>query len=233
MCAKGDYFEGPIMGWLEGLVNVRTLRKYKATVEEFKEMRGSSIVKDLYPLQMQTQFHAFYWLVNILRHGKDEFVLRSGDLIALDLDRSKILSTTAIDDYKYNYSWCSTCYMSKKVYNSFKALAPNQNHFDNTLGALVGQSLSYEDVIPGLWNFDLSVALNFRVSEFLRCIDACIYQYGERGVLINVPREMTDLELVRYYVTHSVFKNQNGQRAPPQAVLDELGIVLTRQNRPK
>lgn len=232
MCAHGEFFEGPMMGWMDGLVPVRTLRKYKDTVEEFTAMR-SAVIKDPYPLQMQTQYHAFYWLVNILRHGKDEFVLRSGDLLALDLDRSKILSTTAIDDVKYNYSWCSTCYMSKKVYLSFKALSPTTNFFDETLGALVGQSLSYEDVIPGLWNMDLSVALNFRVSEFLRCIDNCIRRYGEDNVLINVPRVMTDIELVRYYVSHSVYKNQNGQRAPSQAILDEIGVTLTKANRPK
>jgi len=228
-CAKGDIFDGPVMGWWEGLIPIRTVRKYKAPIEEFRDLRAD-LSKNKYTTQEQAKFHAFYWLVNILRHGKDEFVARSGDLVALDLDRSKIQSVTPIDSLKTNYSWCYSCYQSQEAYDAFTLTGPNASP-EYRLGHLIAESIAFEELIPDLWNEYFSEAMDNRVAELLRCTDNCIASWGKKNVLINEPRTMSDIDLVRYYVKNSAYKNQNGQRAPNQSVLDEIGVVLPKIRR--
>ena len=222
-CALSDsYFLGPMIGWWEDLTPVRTVRKYKEPVEDLYSRRVE-LSENLLTTQMQSKFHAFYLLVNILRHGKDEFITRHGDLVSLDLDRSRFKSTAPITGPSINYTWCYTCYMDQWVYDTFQAVGPSQP-VDNRLGMLMKEMLAYEKFFQGLWDSRLAVALDTRVEMLLNCIDGCIDKWGRENVILNEPMTMTSKELVEYFVVHSEYKkNRNGQQGPSNLdFLDEL-----------
>ena len=212
-CAHEDgYFVGPMIGWWEGLIPIRTVRKYKEEIPVSLKFRNE-LAKNLETTQMQSKFHAFYLLIHILRHGKDEFITKYGDLVSLDLDRAKFKSNSPITGPSINYTWCYTCYLDEGVYDIFQAVGPSQSP-ELRLGALMRDMLSHEDIFDNLWNPRLSFSLDERVQMLLDCIDNCIEKWGRENVLLNVKRSMTTKELVEYFVKNSVYKHQNGQEGP-------------------
>eukprot|EP01095_Lingulamoeba_sp_RSL-Kostka_P010030 TRINITY_DN3527_c0_g1_i1.p1 TRINITY_DN3527_c0_g1~~TRINITY_DN3527_c0_g1_i1.p1 ORF type:complete len:451 (+),score=121.21 TRINITY_DN3527_c0_g1_i1:23-1375(+) len=212
LCSVDGYFVGPMIGWWDGLVPVRTIRKYKQPVELVKESRDT-LKHDLYYTQDQSKFHSFYMLVDILRHGKDEFVTKTGDLVSLDLDRSRFKPGRFLKSHQTNYTWCYTCFLSQQVYDTFQAIGPSQP-IPYRLSSLLKVSLKYEDIFENLYNPKMGLALDDRVEQLLSCIDECIDELGENNVLLNVPRPDSNKEIVKYYVTHSQYKDRNGQEGP-------------------
>ena len=212
LCAVDEYFTGPMIGWWDSLIPIRTVRKYKEEVEILYEQRAE-LSENLLTTQMQSKYHAFYLLINILRHGKDEFITKDGDLVSLDLDRSRFKSTNPITGPSTNYTWCFTCYMDEWVYDTFEAVGPSQPA-DNRLGALMKTMLAEEDIFPDLWDSRLGTALDTRVEMLLDCVDSCISKWGRSNVILNEPRTMSAHDLVEYFVTHSAYKSRNGQQGP-------------------
>ena len=163
---------------------------------------------------MQAKYHAFYLLINILRHGRDEFITKHGNLVSLDLDRSRYSSTKPITSPAVNFTWCHTCYMDRWIYDTFQAVGPKQPQ-TGRLGYLMKEVLSHEEIFRDIWDAKMGDALDTRVEMLLNCIDDCIYRYGEKNVLLNEPKDsMTAKELVTYFVTHSEYKDMNGKRGP-------------------
>lgn len=212
LCAEDEYFVGPMIGWWNSLIPIRTVRKYKEPVEVSLAFR-SELSENLLTTQMQSKYHAFYMLISILRHGKDEFITLDGDLVSLDLDRSRFKTVSPLTAPSINYTWCYTCYMDEWVYDTFQAVGPSQP-VDNRLGSLMKVMLSHEEIFTGLWDSSLQKALDSRVMMLLDCIDSCINTWGRNNVILNEPRTMTNKELVEYFVTHSVYKTRNGQQGP-------------------
>jgi hypothetical protein len=200
-----------MIGWWNDLVPIRTLYKKDRTLETLLGYR-----EQLRPLpliaQMQSKYHAFYWLIRILRHGKDEFVTKQGHLVSLDLDRS--LFGVSPELRSINYTWCYTCYMDQWVYDTFQAVGPSQPA-QNRLGFLMRDMLALEDIFEGLWDNRLSNSLDHRVEKLLECIDDCIDRYGRQNVLIDHRHhKMTTREIVEWLVRNSDYQNQNGQQGP-------------------
>ena len=222
-CAlDGGFFLGPMIGWWDSLIPVRTVRKYKEEVEILLEKRRPFLSENLYQAQMMSRYHAFYLLIHILRHGKDEFITEEGHLVSLDLDRSRFKSTAPLKASNMNYTWCFTCYMDEWVYDTFRAVGPEQSS-DYRLGALMKEMLSHEDLFENLFDSRMGVALDTRVSMLLRCVDDCIQEYGRDNVLLNEERTMTPRQLVSWFVENSEYKNQNGKEGPSNLeFLDEL-----------
>ena len=202
-----------MIGWWDDLIPVRTVRKYKEEIE-ISYSKRFELAENLLTTQMQSKYHAFYLLINILRHGKDEFITKNGELVSLDLDRSRFKSTAPITGPSINYTWCFTCYMDEWVYSTFQAVGPSQA-VDNRLGALMKVMLAQETTFPDLWDSRLGIALDTRVEMLLDCIDSCIEKWGRSNVILNEPYTMTSKELVTYFVEHSEYKkNRNGQQGP-------------------
>merc|ERR1711974_241944 len=163
---------------------------------------------------MQSKYHAFYLLINILRHGKDEFITKNGDLVSLDLDRSRFQSSKLVTSSAMNYTWCFACYMDTWVYDTFQAVGPSQPEAMR-LGNLMREVLLHEDIFVDIWGASLGKALNARVGMLLDCVDDCILRYGRENVLLNEPYDsMTAKEKVTWFVTNSEYKNMNGKRGP-------------------
>ena len=213
-CAEGDYFVGPMIGWWNSLIPIRTVNKKELEVPELLKLRNEfKESESLLPAQMQSKYHAFYLLINILRHGKDEFITDTGDLVSLDLDRSRYQSTKAITSSSMNYTWCFTCYMDRWVYDTFQAVGPKQPETAR-LGYLMREVLKHEDIFEDIWNTQMGAAMNTRVEMLLECIDNCIYQFGEENVLLDEPKNWSAKDIVTYFVTHSEYKNMNGKKGP-------------------
>lgn len=221
-CAIGGHFEGPMIGWWDSLIPIRTINKKELNVEELLELRPG-LGENLLTTQMQSKYHAFYLLINILRHGKDEFITKNGDLVSLDLDRARFQSTKPIASSAVNYTWCFTCYMDKWVYDTFQAVGPKQPQATR-LSYLMREILYQEDIFKDIWDDALGKALDTRVSMLLDCTDNCIRRYGVENVLLSEPGDsMTPKEKVEWFVTHSVYKNMNGKRGPSNLdFLDDL-----------
>ena len=211
-----------MIGWWNSLIPIRTINKKELQVEELLALRPS-LKENLLPTQMQSKYHAFYLLINILRHGKDEFITKDGDLVSLDLDRSRFQSTKPIASTAVNYTWCYTCYMDKWVYDTFQSVGPSQPQAGR-LGYLMREILQQEDIFKDIWNKALSDALDTRVSMLLGCVDDCIRRYGVDNVILNEPtNSMTAKEKVEWFVTHSAYKDMNGKRGPSNLdFLDDL-----------
>lgn len=201
-----------MIGWWNGLTPIRTVKKYKVPLEDMSEFR-KNLTENLLTTQMQSRFQSFYWLINILRHGKDEFITPEGDLVSLDLDRSRFSSVTPPTDLGINFTWCYTCYYDEWTYNSFHAVGPNQVP-EKRLSSLLQQSLESEEVFSGLYNDKMGAVIDKRVEYYLQCADNCISKYGRQSVLLNYKGKMTGEELVNWFVFHSEYKNQNGKQAP-------------------
>lgn len=213
-CAlEGGYFLGPMIGWWDSLIPVRTMRKYKEDIDTLEDIRRPFLSQNLYQAQMMSKYHTFYMLVNILRHGKDEFITREGDLVSLDLDRSRFKTTAPLRASDINYTWCYVCYMDKWVYDTFQAIGPNQPA-DFKLGALMKEMLSHEDLFNNLFDSRLGVALDQRVSMLLECVDQCIQQYGRDNVILDQTRALSNREIVEWFVRNSEYKKQNGKEGP-------------------
>mmetsp|Transcript_15518 Transcript_15518/g.60696 ORF Transcript_15518/g.60696 Transcript_15518/m.60696 type:complete len:469 (+) Transcript_15518:162-1568(+) len=212
LCATEDgHLEGPVIGWWNDLTPVRTVRKYKAPLEDMPQIRAE-LGESLYTTQMQSRYHAFYWLINILRHGKDEFVTPQGDLVSLDLDRSRFTSTKRPNSLALNFTWCYTCYFDEEIVASFRAVGPTALPHQR-LGAVMNESL-HDEVFGNLWDFRLGQALDDRVAYYLDCVDSCVQAYGADQVLLNYATQLSGADLVQWYVLHSEYKDMNGKRGP-------------------
>ena len=212
-CAIKGQFEGPMIGWWDSLIPIRTMNKRELPTEDLVALRPT-LGKSPLTTQMQSKYHAFYLLINILRHGKDEFITKHGDLVSLDLDRARFQSTKLITSNTVNYTWCFTCYMDEWVYDTFQAVGPSQPE-SKRLGYLMREVLFYEDIFINIWNSDLGVALDTRVKMLLDCVDDCISKYGKQNVLLSEsPYSMSAKEKVEWFITNSEYKNMNGKRGP-------------------
>ena len=200
-----------MIGWWNGLTPVRTGRKYKVPLEEMSEMR-QNLTKNLYTTQLQSRYQSFYWLINILRHGKDEFITPEGDLVSLDLDRSRFSVATPPESPTINFTWCYTCYFDEWTYHTFTSISNQPS--DKRFSALMQESLDSEDVFRGLYTEKLGEVLDTRVSQYLNCAKRCIDEYGKDKVLLNEKRTMSDKEIVNWFVFNSEYKNQNGKQGP-------------------
>ena len=210
-----------MIGWWDSLVPIRTISKRDLDHPTLLDLR-QQLSENLLPAQMQSKFHVFYYLIYILRHGKDEFITKSGDLVSLDLDRSRFQSTTAPTNPTMNFTWCYTCYMDRSTYHTLKAVGPHQRS-ELRLSALMKEMLSHDDIFTKMYDVRLGNALDTRVEYLLGCIDSCITRLGENRVLLDEERWMTPRQLVEYFVTHSEYKNMNGKRGPSNLdFLDEL-----------
>ena len=109
LCRHGDYLEGVMIGWRENIKSIKTQRKAQSSVPEML-MARIELGSDLYKAQSVSTLHMFYWLVGILKWGKDEFISPEGDLIALDLDRSKYYLTRNPRANNMNFTWCLGLY---------------------------------------------------------------------------------------------------------------------------
>jgi hypothetical protein len=214
-CSKGGYMKGPMMGWIEGLIPVRTMRKMAMPATELVEMREDAYyVATAYANQKQSKFHSFYWLVDILRHGKDEFVTPEADLISLDLDRSKFLYLRSITSPNVNFTWCFTCNMDRWVYETLNSVSSHPDvPPESRLSNLLKISLSKEELFPDAYTAQIGYYLDQRVESLLQCVTHCIKVYGESEVLLAETKP-TSKSLVRYYVQNSEYKNRNGMKPP-------------------
>lgn len=209
-CATEDgFFVGPMIGWWRGLTPVRTVNKYKLPLNEMPALR-ERLSENLYTAQMQSRFHSFYWLINILRHGKDEFVTPEGDLVSLDLDRSRYASNNKLPmDLSVNFTWCYTCYYDKWTVDTFRLIGPTAPP-EFKIANLLNISLASEE----LYSNRIGQALTVRVKTYLDCVDHCIDMYGRNTVLLEEEKYPQGRELVMWYVTHSEYKDMNGKRGP-------------------
>jgi len=219
-CSRGSSnLVGPMIGWWEGLIPIRTVKKARASQNKLAILRDD-LQEFLLAAQMQSKYHTFYMLINILRHGKDEYITHTGDLVSLDLDRSRFRSTPILTAETTNFTWCYTCYMDRRTYDLLKAVGPDAPR-DAKLSALMKIALSHEDIFMQLYDERMGIALDTRVRMLLACIDACILRYGESNVLLNEPNA-TPRKIVEYFVTHSDYSNQNGKQGPEDFEFLEL-----------
>ena len=201
-----------MIGWWNGLTPIRTVRKNHVEITKTDEMR-QNLTYNLFTTQMQSKFHSFYWLINILRHGKDEFITPQGDLVSLDLDRARFSYSTSPYDLGVNFTWCYTCYFDEYVYQLFNAIGPSQLS-EFKLSSLLAESLSHEDIFKDIWDKRTGDTLDIRVRQYLQCADNCITKYGRENVILNYESNMSEREIVEWFVNHSEYKNQNGKKAP-------------------
>jgi len=222
-CAVDGKFTGPMIGWWKNLIPIRTVRKkLEGKDGRTPEKERKILQENLLATQMQSKFHSLYFLVNILRHGKDEFITSSGDLISLDLDRSRFRSTPAVSNSHFNYTWCYTCYLDRWVYETFQAVGPD-NPRTVRLGTLMQNVLQHETIFPRLWNERMSITLDTRIKMILECTDKCIQEYGEDQVLLHEPHDISPKNVVEWFVTHSEYKSHNGKDGPVDlSFLDQL-----------
>ena len=187
-----------MIGWRNSLISIKTQKKTRSSAPELFNER-ISLGPDLYKAQKVSGFHTFYWLVGILRWGKDEFITAGGDLVALDLDRSNYRYTLHPRSSTLNFTWCFTCYMERSVYETFYHLNLNKKA---SLSALMKFSLQNDAVFDALYTSDIGKALDLRVEHILDCISDCIHVYGEENVLLD-ERNATGSSLAQYFLHNS------------------------------
>lgn len=197
-----------MIGWWEDIIPIRTVRKKRRDMVKLQITREEFSSSKL-TTQMQSKFHIFYWLLDIIRHGKDEFITKYGDLVSLDLDRANFESSSLITSYSTSYTWCFTCYIDKSSYDILHAIGPDKP-VTNRLGALLKQLLGDKD----FWNDNIASVLDSRVAMLLQCMEQCIRSYGKENVILDEPASMSAEELIEYFVTHSEYKDRNGKRGP-------------------
>jgi len=220
-CAKNGYFVGPMIGWWNDLIPIRTRSKREKKIPQLMKWRRDLSDRPLIA-KMESKFHAYYLLVNVLRHGKDEFITQGdGTLVSLDLDRSRFSSTPELKDPAVNYTWCYTCYMDKWTYDTLSHVGPSQPE-QKRLGYLMKEMLELEPINNKLWNRRMAEALDRRVERLLECIDSCIDKYGAENVLIDQVPPMSTKEIVSYFVLNSEYKDFNGRRGPSD-IIELLG----------
>jgi len=210
-----EMLRGPMMGWIEGILPIRTMRKMGEPVTDLIRMRdGPLIQRNPFPFQKQSKFHSFYWLIDIMRHGKDEFVTQEGDLISLDLDRSKYNRVLPLVSPNVNFTWCFACKMDRWVFQTLSAVSQHpQVPKEGMLSNLVKTSLSFETHFPDVYTPMIGEFLDKRVEALLDCVSHCIRVYGESDVLMAATRPEPK-PLIRFYVMESEYKDRNGMKAP-------------------
>lgn len=221
-CAKEGYFVGPIIGWWDDLIPIRTRNKREKMIPQLIKWR-SQLASQPIIAKMESKFHAFYLLVNVLRHGKDEFITQSdGHLVSLDLDRARFSSTPELKNPAVNYTWCYTCYMDKWAYDTLYHVGPIQPE-EKRLGFLMKEMLELEPYYNKLWKRRTAEALDLRVERLLECIDDCIDRYGVENVLIDQTTPVPAKDIVAYFILNSEYKDLNGRRGPSNVaeILDE------------
>lgn len=171
-----------MIGWRDSLNEIETQRKIEGEIEALMHNR-IELGSDLYKAQIVSKFHTFYWLIGILRHGKDEFITHTGDLVSLDLDRSNYKKTIDPRSSSLNYTWCYNCYMDEELYENFLYIYQS----DMPLSKLMEKSLSY-DKIYSLYYGAIGKHLDLRVELILDCITDCITIFERENVLLKEKR---------------------------------------------
>jgi hypothetical protein len=141
--------------------------------------------------------------VDILRHGKDEFVnTAQGNLVALDMDRSTWIRNKYPKDKNVRFTWCYVCYVDRHVYEALQAVGP-MTPSSLRFSHLVEQSLANETNLPIRLRKTELEAMDDRVERLLDCFDSCIGRYGRENVLLDVQRPFSLQGWVKYLLDHS------------------------------
>merc|ERR1712137_183377 len=191
----GENFEGAMIGWRSSLKGIKTEKKTRNTIPNLLFNR-IELGPDLYTAQKVSQFHSFYWLIGILRWGKDEYITPERDLVALDFDRSNYYYTLNPRSSTLNFTWCFTCYMDRNVFDTFYGIYNSKKY---SMSNLIQSSLQGDTVFPSIYSRNIGHHLDKRVELLLECITDCIMLYGEENVLLDETPPPADLILTSYF----------------------------------
>lgn len=189
--------------------------------------RESSMQENRYATQKQAKFHVLYYLLDILRFGKDEMVSPTADLISLDLDRARFDWLSSPVDEKITFTWCFACFMDRFAYEALGSVSlfgalkrPKSQQL--LLGKLLHISLQETEDYPIATMSNLvAKIIDARVTMLLSCLGRCIESYGPGEVLLWEKKPEMPHDLIKYYVLHSEYSNRAGRR-PPENWLEFL-----------
>ena len=125
-----------------------------------------------------TKNHMMFHLLSILRKlGYNEYKLKSGDLLTVDLDRAAF---SPLKDHKL--SKLAVCYICKIDPVTLEQIQEAAE--DNTLATILQLSLMY-DPFQLVFSKNNAKTLQHRLGQYLtQCFDTCIHRYGRNDVIV-------------------------------------------------
>jgi hypothetical protein len=173
-----DVLFGTMIGWWSEVEDFKTIPKsFKRGITPEKVLEMRKTIEDDWAGEL-TQNHIFFYLINILRGlGYNEYHLKYGPLIALDLDRTDFSS---FSDPITKMSICTLCKIYESTYDRIRELNQNPNH----LAQAVERILSYDPERLQFYRQHQTV-LKQRLAGIVRCFEECIKKYGYEDVVIR------------------------------------------------
>jgi len=181
-CALEDHLQGAMIGWFPELENAVTIPKRleDTSVEEVREYRRSAPPSEVMDVM---QNHLFFFLLHTIRQpGYNEYRIRDGPLLTVDLDRADFRPGPSSIRPLHKLSMCYFCMMDASLYETLLESIDN-----NSLLITMQQSLSWQQQ-PMAWTRDEGDTLQRRIEKYLQlCLQPCIERYGYEEVIRTAP----------------------------------------------
>lgn len=146
------------------------------SIQDIENYRNSWDSKLLAEIQRN---HLFFYFIGTLRSlGYNEYKIKSGELMTVDLDRACF---TKLDSH-YDINKLTLCYICKIDQKTLETLQDAVE--EKTLSTTLQHSLLFDDFQI---TFSKSEAkrLQIRVTEYLEnCFDTCVLKYGLQNVIL-------------------------------------------------
>lgn len=178
VCSSGGKFPGVMIGWWEDLEETRSpIKKKHADLNETLTVRNNweeHIENDEYPILDMPRNHVLLYLLNILQHqGHNEFRLKNGPLVCIDVDRAEF---THPPSSSTGFGLEQLC---KVDYNTLVTLR-HMSGFSTSPGSLsvmIAKALDkFAPEIP--FTRDEASILQLRITKLISYFDTCIGEYG-------------------------------------------------------
>jgi len=182
ICGSGDVFNGVMIGWWDNVDKAKSpIKKKGAKQEEVLEVREKwdELLEESYPIAEMPRNHALLYLLNILQHqGHNEFRLKDGPLILIDVDRTQFLVSPKHD---IGFGLEYLCKMDLYTYQALQEAVGKETSPDS-LGYMLLKALSI--VAPEVsYTMEDAKVLQRRLDYLLYIMDNCIKEYGIENVI--------------------------------------------------
>mmetsp|Transcript_17429 Transcript_17429/g.44392 ORF Transcript_17429/g.44392 Transcript_17429/m.44392 type:complete len:216 (+) Transcript_17429:296-943(+) len=168
---------GTMMGWWEGVAPTETIRKARVSPDAV-QLYASTLTPA--EVSQVVRYHFFCFLVGILqRPGKNEFILSTGERVAIDNDR------VSFDEFEHpkmiNLAACQLCTRDKSDIELFQTAcmhAPTSDdvNFDSawTVASVLNATLSTQPLSPPLHiSSGHALVMHRRISAVDACLRTC------------------------------------------------------------
>ena len=131
------------------------------------------VANSSYPIEQMPRNHLFLYLLSVLQHqGHNEFRIKDGPLVVIDVDRANFVSFKS-----YDFGLEHLCKLDKTTFNIMQDMAkvPSMTH---SVGGIVTEIL--RDFAPEIiFTSNSTMALQLRIEHLVEKFEECIDTYGE------------------------------------------------------